>query len=144
MPEAVLQPAPVKTKSLGCRSTKFCKFGFSIMRPSFETENGEMVVAIQPDLCRPPSRRFGQRREDIEIIFARTFGVNGFAGLKCEVLAADGDLALIKADEMHLDGGFAGVPARFMREAVERKVAVELPVDPRQKIEVEGRRHAVA
>ena len=45
---------------------------------------------------------------------------------------------------MHLDGGFAGVPARVMRKAVKRKVAVELPIDPRQKIEIEGRRHALA
>ena len=112
----------------------------------FQTENGEMVVAIQPDLCRAPSRRFGQCREDVEIIFARTFGVNGACQPQMRRSRRGQDAVPRRASRLTRCismAELAGVPTRFMCELVERKVAVELPVDPRQKVEVEGRRHAL-
>ena len=44
---------------------------------------------------------------------------------------------------MHLNCGLALVPAGFVRERIEGKIAVKFAIDTDQKVEIEFRRHAL-
>ena len=72
------------------------------------------------------------------------FGPDRFARLKRKdaVQRVDPDDPGVQAPQMHFHPPRFLVPARFVRKAVPRKMATQLPVDPAQDVQVEGGRHA--
>ena len=65
--------------------------------------------------------------------------MDGFAGRKSKPQAPDSHRLIPNTDNVHLDAALAGIVNRLVAEAIEIERAFELAVDPRQKIEVEGR-----
>ena len=57
---------------------------------------------------------------------------------ECDGFTGDGDLLLNQAFQMHLDTAFALVPDGFVCEGGEVEIAIQFPVDPLQKVLVEG------
>src|SRR5665213_2974760 len=70
--------------------------------------------------------------------------MDGLNGLELELAARDADGLRAQTHEVHLNGRLCFVPARAVPEALQIKIAVELAVYARQKIEIELCSHACA
>src|ERR1700737_3345982 len=101
--------------------------------------HAEEISAISPNAARQPSRRAGDILKLADGIFVGVLGMDGFAGRKSKPQTPDSHRLIPNTDDVHLDAALAGIVNRLVAEAIEIERAFELTVDPRQKIEVEGR-----
>jgi hypothetical protein len=85
-----------------------------------------------------------ERDEARHIVFSGALRVDRLARIEMEGIAADLDSLSAQTHQVHLYRRFRFVPARAMEESIEDEVVVELPVQTRQKVEIEPRRHACA
>src|ERR1700724_3738259 len=105
--------------------------------------HAEEISGIPPNAARHPPRRAGKILKLANRIFVRVLGLDGLAAEEPEPAAPDACRLVFDTDKVHFDSAFAGVVDCFVTEAIESEGAVELAVDPRQEIEVEGGGHAI-
>ncbi len=109
---------------------------------SAQEMHGEERGLIRPDRFRPIASTAGKILELGDRIFVRILGMDRLAVFEGKAFAADIDRLCAAADEMHLHPARFIVPTGAVEELIEVKRAADLAIDPPQKIEIEGRRHA--
>jgi osmoprotectant transport system permease protein len=115
-----------------------------LLSHNFQIHHREILAVVRPDMAHRKPTGDREAAQVVPAVLVRVFAADRFPFRDCETFAADTHTLIGSADEMHLDTARRGIVKRVVPEAIEAEIAVQLAIDARQQIEVEGRRYACA